>query len=726
LCLFLAALVIIADTIVNVRMVGKISAVSFSEFKAGTLRVSPGAREESLVLPYTSMDARWWVLHTENLLKTHSFRARETILDNAPQGRDVHWSSLLIWILAGLASLISLVNGQPAWTNVAEAAMAAGPLMLIVSVLGLAVLVSRRFGWTAAVLMVVVFVTNPAIYRTFRCGEADHHGIAMAFSMTCLLCLMAGGCGFTRPKRGASRDLTDTCCPPLRDAEKWFRLSGVLGAAALWISAAAAIPILFATALGGLLTAWFERKNKTDGGSTPELWSTWGISGCIASLCFYTLEYFPDHLGWRLEVNHPVYALSWLGGGFLMARAIRLMNGGYFVRSTPADMLRFTGCVLLAALPVALIATIPQQVFWVSDPFLLALHQNFILEFQSMFSFIKSSGNYFWWSIHYGWPFFAVAGTVILWWRGELTIFGKRSLALLFPPALITQSLALHQIRWSWNASMGIWSLCVLALFIGSQKQDGTGKPAVTTWGITVVAWFALVCSLAPQLLGQIEIEKSCLSPIKQVTANGLILRDIAHRLIQSSPSALPVVLSGPDSSTELAYYGGIKTLGTLYWENMPGLKRAAAIFAARDDNEALQKLTEAGVSHIVIPSWDNIGEPYARLYTKYESSQGESGALFFKDLLEEKACPQWLRPLCYPIPTGTGADSASVKIFAVVPQQSLFESFYYRGIYYWESKEFEKSKAMFEKSLAIHPRDPLIEDYLRRIAIETQSHEGQ
>ena len=44
------------------------------------------------------------------------------------------------------------------------------------------------------------------------------------------------------------------------------------------------------------------------------------------------------------------------------------------------------------------------------------------------------------------------------------------------------------------------------------------------------------------------------------------------------------VLLASPDASTGIGYYGRIKTLGTLYWENTAGLKSAAAIYCASTD----------------------------------------------------------------------------------------------------------------------------------------------
>lgn len=716
-CLFLAVLVIACDSSLKWDTIKKISGASFTDVVPGSLPLPPGAREEFLVLPASSMDAKWWVLHCESLLKSGGLRARHTELDNAPDGREVHWSSLLIWLLAGLANLLSFFNGLPAWKNVAEAALLAGPVMLVSAVVLLGTLVGRRFGWLAASVLAVAFLTNPSIYHTFHCGEADHHGIVLVFGMACILSLVAGGSGFILPKGRRDSVGLGGHFLPMPAAVTWFRVSGVFGAAALWISAATAIPILGACALGGIATSWVGRTDRPKGSSAPELWTVWGVAGCLGSLSFYALEYFPDQMGWRLEVNHPLYAFAWLGGGFLMGRIVRAIGGGRFFDDRPWDSLRVFGCVCLVGLPVGLIALLPQRVFWVSDPFLLALHQEYIQEFQNMITFVRSSGSSLSWGLHYAWPLFAIAASIILWWRNELTLWGKHALVLLMPPTLVMQALALYQVRWA-SASMGIWSLCVLVLFVGSAKPGSSSRPILAGIGIVVVAWFALIFSLTPQLVSQFEKEKSCLAhPIKEEVGNGLILRDIAHRLIQSSPARLPVVLSGPNSSTELAYHAGVRTLGTLYWENMPGLKRAAAIFTARDEKVALARLTEAGVTHIVVPSWDNFIEAYSRLYSKYEDPSHPEGKMFFEEILSGRSCPQWLRPFAYPIPTDSGLDASSVKIFAVIPEQNLFESYFYRGVYHWEANEMLPARSMFEKAKELRPQDARVSDYLARIA---------
>ena len=192
-------------------------------------------------------------------------------------------------------------------------------------------------------------------------------------------------------------------------------------------------------------------------------------------------------------------------------------------------------------------------------------------------------------------------------------------------------------------------------------------------------------------------------------------MRDIALRLIQSSLDRMPVVLAGPNVSTEMSYHAGVHTVGTLYWENVAGLKKAAEIFSATTDQEALNKLQAAGVTHIVVPSWDNFAEAYARLLAEARGTKS-AGTPFFKAIVEGDDCPPWLRPFAYPIPTGAGLDTASVRIFAVLPEQSEFESFYYRGIYYDESGKKERAWEMFDRAAQLRPTDERVQQALRRL----------
>jgi hypothetical protein len=88
----------------------------------------------------------------------------------------------------------------------------------------------------------------------------------------------------------------------------------------------------------------------------------------------------------------------------------------------------------------------------------------------------------------------------------------------------------------------------------------------------------------------------------------------------------------------------------------------------------------------------------------------------FFKSILETEDYPTWLRPFAYPIPGNSGIDAQSVRIFAVLPSQNAFESWFYRGVYHFESNHPEKAKRAFEQAATLRPGDPRVKNYLNQL----------
>lgn len=713
-CLALTMLVLAADTMTRWATVEKISAVSFSEVAPGSLPLPPGAFEENLILPYHSIDARWWVLHARRMLAEGSWRIRHTDYDNAPEGREVHWSSFLVWVLAALAWLQSLGAGQQPELFVAEAALWVGPVLLVSLVGGLVALACRGFGLFCGLFYGATLLTSFAVLRTFQAGEADHHGIVLAFLSASLLCLLAGGGGLAARKQ---RDAEREALPVLGVARRWFFASGVFGSMALWISAATALPVLAATGAGALLAGWAARHRVRERFLQPGLWRDWGLAGGAGSLFFYALEYFPSHVGWRLEVNHPLYGFAWFAGAWLVAALLEAIKEHRTLRCEGTRAAKLALALAVVAAPLAAIVFFADRVFWVSDKFLLSLHQEYILEFQSFFSLVRlRDRDAITWIVYYPWVFVSAAGVACLVLCRQRLRYLPALLPVLLPAVLLMQGLALWQVRWG-SAAFALWALVALLVM-----ADALALPPATKLrrflppALLATAWLALLLGVVPQVLHAAKEEEICLDPpLNEPVGGNLLTRDIAHRLVQSSPDRLPVVLTGPNTSTEMSYHAGVRTLGTLYWENMPGLKRAAAIFSAADEAEALRLLTEAGVTHIVVPSWGNFAAAYANLLAKARGE--ESGKTpFFEVVLKEGYFPDWLRPFAYPIPSGTGIDAESVRIFAVLPGQNKFEALYFRGIYHEQSGRAAEARQCFRQAAELRPGEPRVEEALRRL----------
>ncbi|MBN8709771.1 MAG: hypothetical protein J0I10_10345 [Verrucomicrobia bacterium] len=680
-------LVISGDSLMRWEGVERLSRQYFSDVPPGSMPVSPGAFERRIVLPFSSMDARWWVLHTEEAIRDGSLRVRSTSLDNAPLGREVHWSSLLVWVLDALAHVLGWESGRPAASCVAEAALYAGPLLLAAAILLLGGLAAKRFGLSAAGWFILVWITSVPLYLTFQAGEADHHGIVLTFLAGQSLCLLAG----VAPDR-YSRTL------PFEVARHWFRLAGILGGMALWVSAATALPAILGCGMGALARAFLVKGEQRQ---YSRLWLVWSGWGAFTGVFFYLVEYFPDHLGWRLEVNHPLYSLAWLGGGYVLQYASGVLRGeSVLPRGRRLVLLCLAFCAVL--LPALLILFRPGDTFWVADRFLLALHREYIQEIRSLWVTVRNSTSSLALLNYLAWPVFAVVSLVWLWRRRELSGAIRGALVLTVLPALVLQGLTFMQVRWA-SASLGLWAVVILAVVVASRCR--TAAPVIVRWGLPLVAAVSILLALFPQFaLSVTRSQMDFKAKFNPEDGSGLLVRDIALRLVQSSPTSLPVVLSGPNSSTDLSYSAGIKTIGTLYWENMPGLKRAARIFSATDGEDARRQLVESGVTHIVLPAWDNFAEAYARLLRESGDAAGDVDIPFFRAIVEGRECPQWLRPLCYPIPTASGVDTRSVKIFAVMPDQNRFDSFFYRGVYHAEAGEYARAAAMFDLALAENP----------------------
>jgi hypothetical protein len=167
----------------------------------------------------------------------------------------------------------------------------------------------------------------------------------------------------------------------------------------------------------------------------------------------------------------------------------------------------------------------------------------------------------------------------------------------------------------------------------------------------------------------------------------------------------MPVLLSGPTTSTDLAYYGGVRVIGSLYWENMPGLKTAAEIFSAPSEEIARKKLLDRGVTHILLFSWAEFTKDYVKLL-KLDAGHGadKPGEMFITRLLAEKEMPQWIRPLYYPIPPAFDLKDESVSLFEIVPDQTRLDSLIAQAVYRIDAGQYPRALDLLQTALAEYP----------------------
>jgi hypothetical protein len=122
--------------------------------------------------------------------------------------------------------------------------------------------------------------------------------------------------------------------------------------------------------------------------------------------------------------------------------------------------------------------------------------------------------------------------------------------------------------------------------------------------------------------------------------------RDLAHALRLRAGAGPLVVLSSPATTSRLLYFASARGLGTAYWENLDGMKRAAAIFAAKSADEAHRLIRAAGITHIVLLSWDDFVAPYVRLARGLSPRDPITDPAFGIELMQGREPPPWLRRL--------------------------------------------------------------------------------
>lgn len=601
-----------------------------------------------------STDGYHWVMQTQRMIATGDWRVRRVDYDNAPAGREVHWNSPLHWWLALVAWADHAITGRPWLVAVESAALYANPLLLGLFLCAVVPWAARKFGAGPAALLALGLVMIGPFAAEYGAGSYDHHGVAASGALLSVLLLLAA---WILPPDCARRCLV---------------ASGLAGAAGLWINAATQIPVLAGIGAGALFAGWIVRR-ETSPPIDPRWWRTWGLAGGGASLACYLLEYFPAHLGWRLEVNHPLYALAWAAAGDWLARLTGRMAGRPLWKPGRDRFLAGAG-LLAVAIPPLLIVLAPAQTFVVADTFLWTLHVDYIGEFAPLLS--RLSGHAFAETLEILLVQVSVIpllGLVAGWllWRGPLAVAHRALLALSLPPALLISLFSLSQLRWL-HLACALWLAVLVAVaFIITATPDLKGSAARR-----IAAGLLLVLVLAPYPL-RAAIDALRHEPgLSRENLRQFALRDLAYWLRRRTGAEPVVVLSGPTATSELVYHGGFRGIGTLYWENLAGLRALVDIYSASDPDRALALLRAHGVTHLVVLPWGSFAPEAARLAQGLRASDPVPAGTFAVNLLESgRGLPDWVRPLPYRLPETPAFKNQFALVLEITPNQGAADA---------------------------------------------------
>ena len=634
-----------------------------------------------LLVPEHNSASYQWIVQVQQMVAQREWRLRHVDYDNAPSGREVSSPSPYRWWLALIAELERVVSGGGFGRAVERAALLADPALHLLLVAGTAVFVAWQFGAFPAVLTSLAVALLFPFSGLFLPGQPTDSGLAQACLWGSTLLLLAGIQAL--PAGNASR------------ARRWFPAAGVVAGLGLWINVAQTLPWLAGVCLGGIANAILTRLTAA---RSPDLksmevpWRAWALGGAGMSLVAYLVEYFPGHLGGlRLDENHPVYGLAWLGAGELLAQ---LTDWGG--RQKPAHSRRaqiMTALVAVAAvlLPAWLLFT-PAEGMLLEDASpqrLTNLPASAVAA--NTLAWIRSDG-----------VTAAVAATLLpalvlvpaAWMlaRRRTAPVHRTALAVVLGPALVALAFALGRLRW-WN----IFDTSLLGLLVATT----TASSALALSGLRRWLWaggFALC--LAPGIVLVVtQARDSARTEVTESDVTALMERDLAHWLANQATAEGGIVLAPPNLTSALLYYGNLKGLATPYRENKSGFLVAMRIAGATSPDEAQAVARGHGLDYIVVPSWDPFLDEFGRL-----GSKDADHALVF--LLHRWLPPRWLRPVPYDLPKVPGIEGRSLVIFKVVDVQDNVGALSRLAEYFVEMGQLDHAVAASQALQRLFPGD--------------------
>lgn len=634
-----------------------------SETRFGATAPVPMTR----VPQYFAPDGQMWMRESLDMVAHGEARLRTSRIDDAPGGRDIYWNSGWAWWLVICAKVRVWFTAEPLSVAMEHASIWANvPLWLCTMTLA-SVWAGRRWGGAAGACMALGLAGTRMFYGAFYPAYADHHGMISAAILGLVLGAIMGASRVRGPAAGVQEKASDA----ERMAKRAMVLSALCGAVGMWASAASLVTVIAFIGCGAMIAA-FLGTPRSDTRLYADLWRTWGRVGALASSGFYLLENFPDRLGLRLEANHPLYAVAWWAGGELVASVIRWREerqGGWIV------LLRrsWVWLAILSVVPAVIVAG-GSAVFAPADGFLSRIH-SVIHEFESLPAAIGRAG----------WAAWAdTAGVIVVVvtlgcaaFRQARDAETRRGVLLAGVVAAVMCLQGFVQNRWLLTAGGPVVVLATVATAV----LCGRGERRLAR--MACIALLSAAFAAGPCILIRERLHVEKVRDVQMGETVQLLYRDIAAALRGQGADDRSVLLSDPNASVGVGYYGGFRSVGTLYWENGDGLRAAAEILCAHDDAEAAARVHARGISHVVLVSTNDFLDEYAFALDGVRRPRPDAG-LFGRRLLYGDRVPLWLRPLDYDVPAPLAPLGFKVAAFAVDFAAPPSEAHERIGLYQW------------------------------------------
>ncbi|GAB4345672.1 MAG: hypothetical protein Kow0089_22900 [Desulfobulbaceae bacterium] len=607
---------------------------------------------------YLKPDAYYWILYAQDLVRKQTFRLRHSEYDNVPFGREIAWNSGYLWYLVLLGKIDSLFSGRELLSGIEHAGRWANPLLVAIFATFWGLVIGLRWGPWAGGLFPLMFLFCGATLPEMTFGFGDHHALHISLATSQLLAVLMGGAGFVSSGTGrdGAHDRHEALPADFPTARRWFVAAGIFGAAGLWVGASQQALVIGMIGYGGCLAALLcNRESPSLQGSGlsffPSLWRWWGWTGALGSCLFYLVEYFPGHLGMRLEVNHPLYALAWLGGAELVCRITSLTTGerkrGAHCFLSPGLFLAFAA---LCALPL-MIALGPASWHVVHDPVVLRWHDS-IYEFMSFFDPRVGSLSFTFLFERFGlYPLVLLVSTALLFVPSRNRGM-KALLVQAWLPAVLLLGLYLYEVRWG---TFFATSLIVLATVFTTVLPATAFGPGRKPFRRQVTA-LLLVLFLLPHWLWIVRSSYSG-DPAGGVQKRFFTLsviflaRELALNFRILAPDEEIRLLGAGSLAPILAYYGAARSVGSPYWPNYEGIRDDTSFYAAFTDKEARVIVEKRGVTHALFEA-GSLEEATRALWTARGTYRRDDlrKTLAWRFLTRAEDRPDWLHPVPLPV----------------------------------------------------------------------------
>jgi len=601
-------------------------------------------------------DSFYWVAYAREMIDTGKLRVRVSNLDNAPYGRpNIGWASLNAWYLVAFAKAWSIATGTVVRQALPPAAMWANPLLYIGVLTTLLAIGLYVKNVPAAAAAVLVLGTSPRVYDDFGYAVPGHHGWHDLACFGALICLAAG--------------------MRKRNSRRWFVAAGLSAAIAIWIGATQQAFGLAAAGIGalaGLLVCWLlmRRKSNLAVAEMPidlpaaECWRLFGITGAVAALCFYILEYAPGPFAMRLEVNHPVYAAGFLLGGEFLCRAQRLIFAGK-ARHRDDVMVALAAAAALAAIAGGILFG-PAEWHTMHQPFIQRLHRE-IAEFQSIAS--SKSGL---WILYLGTPMFVVIAAV---WRavvGRSTMRDRVALLTMACPCAVAIILSFVQLRWAGIAGASAAAVAATlfadvkknaSLSVGSNFDTGGWRKFT---GVPVWHAASVCLSLGLIAVWTMRCNQDNTEQIRIEVLDRLDTMETARALQTNGREISPIAIFSDQKIRQawIGYVTGIRGVGSLYWDNPVGIRDEATFLASYDEEAAHRIARQRGIKYVVTSPSGGSVIAYHYMWQGNKTAPEIQKTLAFRLAAPSATPPSWLQL----VPTsGYAMFATGIRIYRVL-----------------------------------------------------------